>query len=668
MDSNNKEQKIKFIREQIHKHNYLYYVLNSPEISDVDYDRLFNSLISLEEEFPELITDDSPSQRIVSAISGEFKQFEHMSPMYSLANCFNEEEFLNWYKRIQELSGFDKVDLVSEVKFDGLAVSMVYENGFFVRGATRGDGIKGEDVTNNLRTIKSIPMVLRGDPPEILEVRGEVIFPKSKFQEFNASRAKEGLDIYSNPRNLAAGSLRHLDSKVTAQRKLDIYVYGLGYSTINSLKTQWEVLSYLKTLGFKVSELSSLLENPQHVINFYSDLVKNISTEDFSADGIVVKINKLDVQKRLGVVGKDPRWAIAYKFPTIKSVTRLKNIELSIGRTGRISPVAILEPVNIGGATVKQASLHNFDYIVNNDLKINDLVVVERAGDVIPKVVSFVPEGRKGLEVEWKFPAECPSCGSKIVRIDGESAHLCISSSCSAQLKRLIEHFVSKSAMNIEGIGLKQISILIDNKIISSSADLYCLKHKKSQIINLDGFGEKRFDNWIESIEKSKSVSFSRSLVALGIPHVGLETAEIISKNFRNITHLINASEFDLVGLYSIGPKIAHSIKNYFSNQLNQDLVEKLISFGVRFEFDENKDEENHKFDGIKFVITGSFTNYKRTDLVEIIKNLGGTVSNNMSTKTNYLIVGDKPGSKLDFAQSNQIETINVEEFIELTL
>tara|TARA_B100000029_G_scaffold26228_3_gene25938 strand:+ start:20872 stop:22878 length:2007 start_codon:yes stop_codon:yes gene_type:complete len=668
MDSNNKDQKIKFIREQIHKHNYLYYVLNSPQISDVDYDRLFNSLISLEEEFPELITADSPSQRIVSAISGEFKQFEHMSPMYSLANCFNEEEFLNWYKRIQELSGFDKVDLVSEVKFDGLAVSMVYENGFFVRGATRGDGIKGEDVTNNLRTIKSIPMVLRGDPPEILEVRGEVIFPKSKFQEFNESRAKEGLDIYSNPRNLAAGSLRHLDSKVTAQRKLDIYVYGLGYSTINSLKTQWEVLSYLKTLGFKVSELSSLLQNPQHVINFYSDLVKNISTEDFSADGIVVKINKLDVQKRLGVVGKDPRWAIAYKFPTIKSVTRLKNIELSIGRTGRISPVAILEPVNIGGATVKQASLHNFDYIVNNDLKINDLVVVERAGDVIPKVVSFVPEGRKGLEVEWKFPAECPSCGSEIVRIAGESAHLCISSSCSAQLKRLIEHFVSKSAMNIEGIGLKQISILIDNKIISSSADLYCLKHKKSQIINLDGFGEKRFDNWIESIEKSKSVSFSRALVALGIPHVGLETAEIISKNFRNITHLINASEFDLVGLYSIGPKIAHSIKNYFSNQLNQDLVEKLISFGVRFEFDENKDEENHKFDGIKFVITGSFTNYKRTDLVAIIKNLGGTVSNNMSTKTNYLIVGDKPGSKLDFAQSNQIETINVEEFIELTL
>ena len=668
MKLNDIEQKIKSIRDQIHKHNHLYYISNSPEISDIEYDILFRSLLELEEKFPELITSDSPSQRISSAVSSDFKQFEHMSPMYSLANSFSEKEFFSWYKRTLELSGYDQLDLVSEVKFDGLAVSMIYEKGIFVRGSTRGNGMIGEDVTNNLRTIKTIPMVLIGNAPEILEVRGEVIFPKSKFDQFNESRKTEGLSLYSNPRNLAAGSLRQLDSKVTAERSLDIFVYGVGYSTGNNLKTQWNVLNYLKSLGFKVNDLSCLFVKPQEVIDFYNTLVDSISQEDFSADGIVVKINKLDVQQQLGVVGKDPRWAIAYKFPTIKSITKLKNIELSVGRTGRISPVAILEPVNIGGAIVRQASLHNFDYIVNNDLKINDLVVVERAGDVIPKVVSFVPEGRKGMEFEWIFPTECPSCGSKIIRLEGESAHLCMSSACPAQLKRLIEHFVSKSAMNIEGIGIKQISILIDNHIISNQADLFDLDTKKYKIINLDGFGEKRFNNWLESIEKSKEVSFARVLVALGIPHVGLETSEIISRNFRGINNLIAASELDLVSLPSIGPKIAHSIQNYFSNVANKDLVNQLIFAGVRFDIPEDDIEIDSKLYGLKFVITGSFDDYKRTDISSKIKNLGGTVSSNVSHTTNYLIAGDNPGSKLDFAKSNEVKVISIEEFIELTL
>ena len=667
MKYNDIEQKIKSIRDQIHQHNYLYYISNTPEISDIDYDILFRSLLSLEEKFPEFITSDSPSQRIASAVSSEFKQFKHMSPMYSLANSFTEKEFFDWYKRTLELSGRDQLDLVSEVKFDGLAVSMIYENGIFVRGATRGNGIIGEDVTNNLRTIRTIPMVLKGDAPEILEVRGEVIFPKSKFEQFNESREKEGLTLYSNPRNLAAGSLRQLDSKVTAGRSLDIFVYGVGYLTGNDLKTQWDVLNYLKSLGFKVSGLSDLFSKPQEVIDFYKTLVRNISQEDFSADGVVVKVNRLDVQQQLGVTGKDPRWAIAYKFPAIKYVTKLKNIELSIGRTGRISPIAILEPVNIGGAVIKQASLHNFDYIVNNDLKINDLVVVERAGDVIPKVVSFVPEGRKGVEFSWIFPAECPSCGSQIVRLEGESAHLCISSSCTAQLKRLIEHFVSKSAMNIEGIGIKQISILIDNHIISNQADLFSLNAKKSEIINLDGFGEKRFNNWLEAIDKSKGVSFARVLVALGIPHVGLETAEIISRNYKNINDLIDASELDLIDLPSIGPKIAHSIQNYFSSQVNKDLINQLISAGVSFHVSEDHIVVNDKFYGLKFVITGSFDNYKRTDLVSIITDLGGTVSSNVSDRTNYLIAGDNPGSKLDVAKSIEVKIISIEQFIELT-
>jgi len=663
----NIEQKIKSIRDKIHQHNYLYYISNAPEISDIDYDILFRSLLSLEEKFPEFITSDSPSQRILSAVSSEFKQFKHMSPMYSLANSFTEKEFFDWYKRALELSGREQLDLVSEVKFDGLAVSMIYENGIFVRGATRGDGITGEDVTNNLRTIKSIPMVLKGDAPEILEVRGEVIFPKSKFEQFNEFREKKGLSLYSNPRNLAAGSLRQLDSKVTAGRSLDIFVYGVGYLAVNDLKTQWDVLNYLKSLGFKVSGLSDLFSKPQEVIDFYKTLAGNISQEDFLADGVVIKVNRLDVQQQLGVTGKDPRWAIAYKFPTIKSVTKLKNIELSIGRTGRISPIAILEPVNIGGAIIRQASLHNFDYIVNKDLKINDLVVVERAGDVIPKVVSFVLEGRKGVEISWTFPTECPSCGSQIVRLEGESAHLCISSSCPAQLKRLIEHFVSKSAMNIEGIGIKQISILIDNHIISNQADLFRLNAKKSEIINLDGFGEKRFNNWLESIDKSKEVSFTRVLVALGIPHVGLETAEIISQNYKNINDLIHASELDLINLPSIGPKIAHSIKNYFSSQINKDLINQLIAAGVSFHTSEDDIVSNDKFYGLKFVITGSFENYKRADLVSIITDFGGTVSNNVSDRTNYLIVGDNSGSKLDVAKSIEVKIISIEEFIELT-
>ena len=668
MELNDTEQKIKSIKDQIHKHNHLYYISNSPEIPDIEYDILFRTLLALEEKFPEFITSDSPSQRISSAASSDFKQFEHMSPMYSLANSFSEKEFFSWYNRALELSGYDQLDLVSEVKFDGLAVSMIYEKGIFVRGSTRGNGMIGEDVTNNLRTIKTIPMVLIGNAPEILEVRGEVIFPKSKFDQFNESRKTEGLSLYSNPRNLAAGSLRQLDSKVTAERSLDIFVYGIGYSTGNDLKTQWNVLNYLKSLGFKVNDLSCLFVKPQEVIDFYNTLVDSISQEDFSADGVVVKINKLDVQQQLGVVGKDPRWAIAYKFPAIKSVTKLKNIELSVGRTGRISPVAILEPVNIGGAIVRQASLHNFDYIVNNDLKINDLVVVERAGDVIPKVVSFVPEGRKGMEFEWVFPTECPSCGSKIIRLEGESAHLCMSSDCPAQLKRLIEHFVSKSAMNIEGIGIKQISILIDNHIISNQADLFDLDTKKSKIINLDGFGEKRFNNWLQSIEKSKEVSFARVLVALGIPHVGLETAEIISRNFRGINNLIAASELDLVSLPSIGPKVAHSIQNYFFNVANKDLVNQLIFAGVRFDIPEDDIEIDSKFYGLKFVITGSFDDYNRTDLVSKIKDLGGTVSSNVSHTTNYLIAGDNPGSKLDFAKSNEVKVISIEEFIELTL
>ena len=668
MKLNNIEQKIKSIRDQINRHNHLYYISNSPEISDIEYDILFRSLLSLEEKFPEFITSDSPSQRISSAVSSEFKQFEHMSPMYSLANCFSEKEFLDWYKRALDLSGYGQLDLVSEVKFDGLAVSMIYEKGIFVRGSTRGNGMIGEDVTNNLRTIKTIPMVLMGNVPETLEVRGEVIFPKSKFDQFNESRKTEGLSLYSNPRNLAAGSLRQLDSKVTAERSLDIFVYGVGYSIGNDLKTQWNVLNYLKSLGFKVSNLSSLFVKPQEVIDFYNTLVDSISNEDFSADGVVVKVNNLEVQQQLGVVGKDPRWATAYKFPSIKSVTKLKNIELSVGRTGRISPVAILEPVNIGGAIVRQASLHNFDYIVNNDLKINDLVVVERAGDVIPKVVSFVPEGRKGVEFEWIFPEECPSCGSKIIRLEGESAHLCISSSCPAQLKRLIEHFVSKPAMNIEGIGIKQISILIDNHIIYNQADLFDLDSKKDEIINLNGFGEKRFNNWQKSIEESKKVAFSRVLVALGIPHVGLETAEIISRNFKSINNLIAASESDLVSLPSIGPKVAYSIQNYFSNEDNKYLVNQLISTGVRFDNSTDNMVVDSKLYGLKFVITGSFDNYNRTDLVSIIKDLGGTVSSSVSKTTNYLITGDNPGSKLDFAKSNEVKIISIKEFIELTL
>ena len=567
-------QQVAELREQLNHHNYRYYVLDSLEIGDAQYDELMRELRAIEAEHPELVTPDSPTQRVGAAPAEGFTQVAHPRPMFSLGNAFDDDEFLAWHRRVSDLLEGETFDMVCELKYDGLAVALTYEDGVFVRGATRGNGTVGEDVTLNLRTIKSIPLrLLSKDVPQRLEVRGEVYFPKSLFAKFNEERAARGEQTYANPRNTAAGSLRQLDPRSTAERPLDIFIYSLGYAEGGDMPAyHWEMLQYLKRLGFKVSADSRRVQTPEDAIAFYKHWVKNAEEDlDAAADGVVVKVDNLDYQRHLGVVGREPRWAVAYKFPAVQEITRLLDIRVNVGRTGSINPYAVLEPVNIAGATVRQATLHNEDYIRGKDLLIGDWVVVERAGEVIPQVVSVIADRRDGSERDFRMPAACPSCAEPVVSPEDEAMSYCDNASCPVQLVRLLEHFVSRGAMDIEGMGIKWGELLIKQALIKDVADLYYIESEHLARLNL-----------LDAIEAAKARTFADTLAAAGIPTVGKKSASIIAERFGNMSALSSASELNVGELSGVSARTAAAIFAHFSELRMQSHFTRLGSDFLR--------------------------------------------------------------------------------------
>ena len=563
-------ERIEELRERLNYHNYRYYVLDSPEVSDAQYDALIRELRAIEAEHPELVTPDSPTQRVGAAPADGFRQVEHTRPMHSLGNAFDDEEFLAWHKRVSDLLEGDAFDMVCELKYDGLAVALTYEDGVFVRGATRGNGMVGEDVTSNLRTIKSIPLrLLSNDAPKRFEVRGEVYFPKSLFAKFNEERAARGEQTYANPRNTAAGSLRQLDPRNTAERPLDIFIYSLGYAEGGDVPdTHWEMLQYLKRLGFKVSDDSRRVQTPEEAVAFYNRWVHSYEEElDAAADGIVIKVDNLDYQRHLGVVGREPRWAVAYKFPAVQEITQLLDIRVNVGRTGSINPYAVLEPVNIAGATVRQATLHNEDYIRSKDLLVGDWVVVERAGEVIPQVVSVIADRRSGGEREFRMPESCPSCAEPVVSPEDEAMSYCVNASCPTQLVRLLEHFVSRGAMDIEGMGIKWGELLIRQGLIKDVADLYYLEPEHLARLNL-----------LDVIESAKARPFADALAGSGIPTVGKKSAGIIAERFGNMGALSSAGELDIGELSGVSARTARAVVGHFAELRGQTHITEISS------------------------------------------------------------------------------------------
>ncbi len=559
MTTINITERIAELRERLNQHNYRYYVLDRPEVSDAQYDALIRELRAIEAEHPELVTPDSPTQRIGAAPADGFEQVTHSRPMFSLSNAFDDDEFVAWHKRTSDLLEDEPFNMVCELKYDGLAVALTYEDGVFVRGATRGNGMVGEDVTSNLRTIKSVPLrLLSDDVPERLEVRGEVYFPKSLFVKFNEERAARGEQTYANPRNTAAGSLRQLDPRNTAERPLDIFIYSLGYAEGGDVpETHWEMLRYLKRLGFKVSDDSRRVSTPEEAIAFYNRWVGSYEEElDAAADGVVVKVDNLAYQRHLGVVGREPRWAVAYKFPAVQEITRLLDIAVNVGRTGSINPYAVLEPVNIAGATVRQATLHNEDYIRSKDLLIGDWVVVERAGEVIPQVVSVIAERRTGEERKFSMPKVCPDprCSEPVVSPEDEAMSYCLNASCPTQLVRLLEHFVSRGAMDIEGMGIKWGEYLIQQGLIKDVADIYYLKPSDLARLNL-----------LDVIEAAKARPFADALANSRIPTVGKKSAGIIAEQFGNMSALSAASELEIGELSGVSARTAKAVVSHFA-------------------------------------------------------------------------------------------------------
>jgi DNA ligase (NAD+) len=668
MKNKDAAEKINSLRLEINFHNHLYFTENAPEISDPDYDLLMRKLRTLESSYPKLITIDSPSQRVGADPQNGFSVIEHRVPLLSLGNSFNDHEFEAWYKKTITNLKCKNVDLSCELKIDGLAVSLLYENGIFMQGATRGNGTTGENITLNLKTINSIPLKLTGDYPNVLEVRGEVYFPKSAFLNFNIDRKEKGLKEYANPRNTAAGSLRQLDSSITAERPLDIFIYGYGWSIGGNhpFIKHFDTLIYLKSLGFKINNSNFLAKNIHEAKTFYRHWTTNKHNIDYECDGIVFKVNDLGLQEKLGSIGREPRWATAYKFPSARVETQLLDIKVNIGRTGSINPYAILDPVNLGGVTIKQATLHNEDYIYTKDLRIGDWVFIERAGEVIPQVIESDIGKRTGKEIKFSMPKECPSCNRPIIKNPDEATLYCTNASCPAQLIRLVEHFVSKEAMDIEGMGGKTGMTLIENGLIKNVSDIYNLK--KEDLEKLDRMGDKSSTNLISAIKTSKNKNLSNLIFALGIKHVGSEIAEILSTNFYDIDNLMNASSDDLEKINLIGPRISKSIVGYFNTPINQSIILMLKEYKVTMTNTKNRDSNtNHILATKRFVITGKLFNFTRSEITNMIKDFGGSVNKKVSTQTDYLIAGEDSGSKLTEAIHLKIPVLTESEFLLLT-
>jgi len=657
------KKRIEELREQINYHNYRYHVLDSPEISDAEYDELMQELIRLENERPELITPESPTQRVGAAPVEAFGVVEHREPLLSLANVFSFDELAAWYRRNTNLLPELPTDFVCELKLDGLAVALTYEDGRFSVGATRGDGYRGEDITQNLRTIRSIPLAVPKDAPPRFEVRGEVYLSRAGFKKLNDERAKDGQPLFANPRNAAAGSVRQLDPRVTAKRPLDIYIYALGWTEGTVPSTHWETLEYLKSLGFKISPYNAHVSELGGVENCYQRWVEERERIEFEADGVVIKVNSFELQRRLGTVGHDPRWAVAYKFPAVQGTTRLLDIGISVGRTGSLNPYAILEPVSVGGVTIKQAALHNEEDIHRKDIRIGDTVIVQRAGDVIPQVVAPVVSKRTGEEKFFVVPSRCPVCGAEAVKPEGEVMTRCTNASCPAQIFQSLTHFVSRGAMDIDGLGEKLAAALLNSGLVKDVADLYTLR--KEELAVLERMAEKSAQNVIDAIAKSKDRPLSRVLFALGIRHVGAETAELLARHFGSVDRLASVSQEELLEMSTIGPKIAESIHAFFRQESNLKVIDKLRKAGVRLEAEVARAEEL-PLAGQEFVITGKLETFPRSEAEARIKEFGGAVGSSVTRKTTFLVVGADPGSKLDKARDQGTRLLSEQEFLSL--
>ncbi len=661
------KEQIETLREEINHHNSLYYVMDSPEISDAEYDKLTHKLRDLESKYPQFITPDSPTQRVGSAPVQAFGIVEHRIPLLSLADVGNDDELMGWYTRVVKMLNGVSFNFVCEHKIDGLAVALTYTNGKLEIGATRGDGSRGENITQNIRTIHSVPLTLPKGAPSRFEVRGEVFLPKSGFNKVNKEREEEGLPLFANPRNAAAGSVRQLDPKITARRPLDTYIYHLGWIEGASAKeTHWENLHFMQSLGFKTNPHNKLVENIDQVIKYYHEWTEKRESLPYEADGIVIKINQHRLQQQLGAVGREPRWAIAFKFPPIEGTTKLLDIEISVGRTGTLNPVAVMEPVAIGGVTITHASLHNEDDIRRKKIHIGDTVIVRRAGDVIPEVVGSTKHS--GEEDEFhllkKINGRCPSCGSEVFREEGEVMYYCTNAACPAQLQEHLQHFSSRTAMDIRGIGVSMSEALLKAGLVKDAADLYFLKQE--QIEKLERMGEKSASKLIDQIQKSKDRPLARIIFALGIRHVGEEMAERLIKHFNSIDKLEKASLEELMSVPTIGPKIAESVLDFFKLERNRLIIEKLKKAGVKLEQKAPSRVENLPLSGLEFVITGKLQSFSREDVEERIKALGGTAKSDITKNTGYLVVGEDPGSKLARAQALGIPQIDEKELLKM--
>ncbi len=658
------EKRVAELRGQINHHNHRYYVLDSPEISDAEYDELIRELRRLEEQYPQLVTPDSPTQRVGAAPLEAFESVEHLVPMLSLANAFSDEELLAWLRRVDGLLDGQGFDMVCELKYDGLAVALTYEDGLFVRGATRGDGYRGENVTQNLRTIRSIPLSVPKDAPRRFEVRGEVYLSKSGFDRLNQARMEAGQPLFANPRNAAAGAVRQLDPRITAQRPLDIFIYGLGYAESPMPDTHWETLQYFESLGFKVNPENVHVERIEEVQDYYKRWLENRERLDYAADGVVVKVNPYMLQEQLGFVGREPRWAVAYKFPAEQATTRLLDIGINVGRTGSLNPFAMLEPVNVGGATVKMAALHNEDDIRRRDIRIGDTVIVQRAGEVIPQVLGPVVSRRTGREKAFKMRKTCPVCGTRVIRPEGEAMSRCPNVACPAQTYELLKHFVSRGAMDVEGMGEALCDALLKAGLVKDVADIYYLT--KEQLLGLERMADKSATNVLNAIESSKERPLARVLFALGILHVGGETAQVLAQNFGSIDALAAASPEELQAIPAIGPKIAESIVAFFGEKSNRRVIEKLREAGVNLTTPSQPPTSPLPLAGKQFVITGRLEALSRQQAEAKIKELGGAVGGSISRKTDYLVVGEEPGSKLQKAQSLGTTILDEKGFLDL--
>lgn len=654
-------ERVEKLREEIRRYDYYYYVLNQPLISDAEYDRLFRELQELEARYPELVTPDSPTQRVGAPPAEEFAPVEHAIPMLSLQNCFNDEELEEWDERVRRLLGGEPVEYVCEPKLDGLSVELVYVDGVFTVGSTRGDGRVGEDVTRNLRTIKQVPLRLfpiEGRVPRLLEARGEVYMEKEAFRRLNAERERAGEPLFANPRNAAAGSLRQLDPNVTASRPLKIFFYALGRAEGIEIRSQVELLTTLPKLGLPVNPLWKLCKTLDEVKAFYRELLAMRHALPYEADGMVVKVNDFAQREVLGEVSRAPRWAIAYKFPAEEATTRVLDIVVQVGRTGALTPVAILEPVEVSGATVSRATLHNEDEIRRKDIRIGDWVVVRRAGEVIPEVVKSIPERRTGQEREFQMPTRCPACGGPVVRPPGEVAYRCENLSCPARLKESLRHFASRRAMDIEGLGEKLVDKLVESGLVRKLSDIYRLT--KEDLVRLERMGEKSAQNLLEQIERSKGAGLARLIFALGIRYVGEHLAEVLAEHFPSLEALSRAGYDELIQIPEIGPRIAQSLVDFFQNEENRRLIQELKELGVRTEAERPR---AGPLSGKTFVFTGALTAFTREEARRLVEALGGRVASGVSRKVDYVVVGADPGEKLRKAQELGIPILTEEEF-----